>query len=139
MSYTGGFASWGPGNGTWGGAVASLNGGNIINSLGLTRKATVREIPDEAGNLKIAKATDKHFELSLTIVPDSTTSEAAADGLVVLPDRFASVVLSGFKHTQINGNWLVWGDPSMSANQGQEVTISLTVRRYEQNNIPAQQ
>ena len=140
MSWSGGYASWGPGNGTWGGTavIAAINGKNILNSTGLSRKATVKEILDEAGNAKLLKATNKHFELSVVVVPTSAVDEATADALVQLPAHLTTVTLSGFKHTQINGSYYVFGDPSMTGTQGSEVTVSMTLRRYEQNDLPAQ-
>lgn len=140
MSWKGGYASWGPGNGTYGGAaaIAAINGKNITNSIGLTRKATVKEIPGENGDTKLLKATNKHFEIAIVVVPTSTADEATADGLVVLPAHLEEVTLSGFKHSQVNGVWYVFGDPSMTATQGTEVTINITLRRYEQGSLPAQ-
>lgn len=140
MSFAGGYVSWGVGQATFGGTAvfAALNGKNILNSANLTRNGTIKEIMDELGNAKHLKAVNKQFNLSLVIVPDDATSEAANDGLLVLPELLAVVTWASCKISQMNGSWYVWDGPSIESSQGTENMIKIPVRRYEQNNLPAQ-
>lgn len=140
MSYAGGFVSWGTGQATFGGAAvfAALNGKNILQSASLTRDFTLKEILDEVGNAKVLKATNKQFNLNLGIIPNDATSEANADGLLVLPAALDQVTWAGCKITQMNGVWLVVGGLSIDLAQGGENMIKMQIRRYEQNSLPAQ-
>lgn len=101
----------------------------VINSAGLTHKFRLKDEQDATDYDVTSIATNAMLELEITIqLSGATRAAAAATGAFLTP--LASVVLTHFKLSALNGTWQYKGDQKIDLSNNDSAKCTLPIRRW---------
>lgn len=111
----------------------------IYESQSFNHKAEISTTKDGDGNDNSAKATNEYIEARFEFRP-SGASIAAAKGTVFFIAPLATIAVAGIGSgpqaavgdvdRSFNGDWIYWGDATVTFKPGEDATMSLPVRKY---------
>jgi hypothetical protein len=101
----------------------------IIESAKLGSKFNLEAVQDELGFDASLIATNAHKEIDIVFVPKGA-DRAAAEAVATVLTPLASVTLSNFSVTALNGDWINIGDTSIDLSHGAG-KVSLKLRKYD--------